>query len=175
MGVGAVNGFHVHAVGWVLAFNARALSSQEAHELSGLWAELVRARAEDRSRAPLLSRLLQPRSIPLSEQSARAFAHLVEHMAAMHPERFGCDALRRRRDQWALQVALSFLLGFLAAICLPKGSPLTGDVVLTFFVLGSGLLVPTAMLWRAASAVENLRALRHWRWSSPHTMSSRFR
>jgi len=81
--VGVVNGFHVHAVGWVLACNARALRPQEAHELSELWAALVRARAEDRSRAHPLIRLLQPRSIPLSEHSAGAFADLVERMGGL--------------------------------------------------------------------------------------------
>ena len=170
-----MNGFHVHAVGGVLIFNARALRSQEWGELSGLWAVLVRTQAEDRSLAQPMVLLLCPHSIPLSEQSTRAFATLVERMGAMHPERFGYAALRRRRDHWATHAALSLVLCFLASMWLPKGSPLTGDVVLTLLVLGCAFLVPTVTLWRTASAVRRLGALPRWQWSAPHTMSSRFR
>ena len=153
-----MNGFHVYAVGWVLTFNARALSPEEGQELCTLWTALVRARAEDEDRAPLLFRLLQSRSIRLSAHSTVAFAELVERMVALHPERFGEDALRGRCRHWALQAALSLVLGFLAATWLPRGSPLTSEAVLALFTMGCGFLVPTATLWRAARAVKTLRA-----------------
>jgi hypothetical protein len=73
-----VNGFHVHAVGWILTVNALALRPPEARELSGLWADLVRARAEDLRRAHPLFRLLFPRSLRLSEPALGALAALVE-------------------------------------------------------------------------------------------------
>lgn len=165
-GVGALNGFHVAAIGWVLVFNARAFSPPEAQELSQLWNALLRARAGDRAaRSPLL-RLLQSRSIPLSPQSVTAFTALVTRMAALHPERFGFDALRRRRNHWAGQASLNLLVCLLAAHWLPKGWPLTGDVVLAFLTTACGLLVPTATLWRATGAVRGLGVY------PPRTMAS---
>lgn len=133
--------------------------------LSGPWAALVRAHAEDRRRARPLLGLLGSRSIPLSERSTGAFADLVERMVALHPERFGYDALRRRRNHWACQAALALLSCLLDATWLPKGSPLAGDVVLTLFLLGCGFLAATATLWRAASAVKKLLARREWKGS----------
>lgn len=110
-----MNGFQVNAVGWVLAVNALALAPDESRELTGPWADLVRSHAEGMSRANPLFRLLFPRSIPLTEKSTEAFAALVDRLASVHPERFSCSALRRRRDHWALQVALGFFLSWVAA------------------------------------------------------------
>lgn len=171
----AVNGFHVNAVGWILTFNVLALGQPEARELVGLWTDLVHARGEDISRAHPLRRLLQPRSIPLSEKALGAFAALVDRMASLHPERFGCDALRRRRDHWALQAALGFLLWFLTTTLLPKTWPFADEIVLTFFMMGCGFVVPTVTLWRAASAVKHFSTNRNVKWSPPQRMSSRSR
>jgi hypothetical protein len=156
-GRGVVNGFHVQAFGWVLVFNAPGLSRREADEISGLWDAVLRARAEDESQESFLTRLLQPRSVPLSAHSRGAFADLVGYMTTRHPERFSLHALRQRRNHWALQAAFSLLIGFLAATWLPKGSFLTADTVLTLLLLGCGFLIPTLTLWRAASAVKKLR------------------
>lgn len=171
----AVNGFHVSAVGWILTFNAFALGEPEAGQLVGLWTDLVHARGEDIRRAHPLRRLLQPRSIPLSERTLAAFAALVDRMASLHPERFGCDALCQRRDHWALQAALGFLLWVLTATVLPKTWPLAEEIVRTFFMMGCGFVVPTVTLWRAASAVKHLSANRNVRWSPPQRTSSRLR
>ncbi len=169
-----MNGFHVQAVGWVLTFNAFALTLQEGHELSGLWAELVRARGEDKSRACLFSRLLMPRSIPLSEKSLGTFADLMDRMLALHPERFSCDALRRRRNHWAIQIPIGFLLGLLAVAVLPKGNPGAGAVVSLLFTIGCGFLVPTVTLWRAASAARCFSTNRRMKSSTQRKASSRF-
>ena len=93
-----MNGFHVHALGWVLTANAFTLTPAEAHELTDLWKDLVRLRAEDLRQAPLLLQLLFPRSLPLSPATRAALATLVARMAAKHPERFGGAALRQRRN-----------------------------------------------------------------------------
>ena len=151
-GKGAVNGFHVHAVGWVLVANAFTLPPAEAHELSDLWTDLVRLRAEDMRQSPLLLRFLFPRSLPLSPATQAALAALVERMAAQHPERFGAGALRQRRNHWASQAALGFLLSGLAAILAPPSWPWAATVAPTFFLMGCGCLLPTAILWRAAAA-----------------------
>ncbi|HYL81438.1 MAG TPA: hypothetical protein VEU07_11535, partial [Candidatus Acidoferrum sp.] len=147
-----MNGFHVNAVGWVLTFNAFGLSQREAHELSGLWTALLRARAEDNARALPLLRLLRPRSIPLSGKSLGMFADLMDRMSALRPDRFSCEALRRRRNHWALQVALGFLFGFLASKVFPMVWPAAGRVALMLFTVGCVFLVPTVTLWRAAYA-----------------------
>ncbi len=168
-----MNGFHVQAVGWVLTFNAFALDRQEAQELSGLWTALLRARAEDKRRVHLALRVLQPRSIPLSETSMGAFADLVGRMATLHPERFSGDALRRRRNHWALQIVIGLLLAFLAAMILPMGSPGAGAVVAMLFMLGWSFLVPTVTLWRAASAAKCFAANRQLKCPPPQKASSR--
>ncbi len=168
-----MNGFHVQAVGWVLTFNAFALNRQEAQELSGLWAALLRARAEDKSTTHPLFRLLMPRSIPLSGMSLGAFADLVDRMAALHPERFSCGALRRRRNHWALQVAVGLLLAFLAAITLPMASPGGGAVVSMLFMLGCSFLVPTVTLWRAASVAKCFSLMQQARCTPPQKISRR--
>lgn len=89
-----MNGFHVHAIGWVLTANTFALNPTEAREVSELWANLVRIRAEDLRQAHPLLRFLFPRSLPLSAVTRAALATLVARMAAQHPERFGGAALR---------------------------------------------------------------------------------
>ena len=147
-----MNGFHVHAIGWVLVANAFTLPRADAHELSDLWTDLVRLRAEDLRQAPLLLHLLCPRSLPLSPATRAAMAALVARMAAQHPERFGAEALRQRRNHWARQVALGFLLSSLAAILVPPSWPQAAMVAPTFFLMGCACLLPTAMLWRAAAA-----------------------
>jgi hypothetical protein len=168
-----VNGFHVHAVGWILTANALSLTPPEARELSGLWTDLVRARAEDLRRAHPLVRLLVPRSLSLSQSTWEALATLVERMAAQHPERFAGEALRRRRDHWALQVVLDFLLGVLAATWLPKTWPFADAVVPAFFLMGCGSLLPTVTLWRAAVAVHCCSTRRPVTWSLLRNLSSR--
>jgi hypothetical protein len=148
-----VNGFHVHAIGWVLAANALTLTPAEAHEVTDLWTALVRRRAEDLRQAPLLLQFLFPRSLPLSPATQAALATLVETVVAQHPERFGTEALRQRRNHWARQVALGFLLTVLTAILVPQGWQWAAAVAPTFFLMGCGCLLPTVTLWRAAAAV----------------------
>ena len=169
----AVNGFHVNAVGWVLTLNAFALSRHEAHELSGLWAALLRARAEDKSRTNPLFRLLLPRSIPLTEKSLEVVGDLMARMSALHPERFSSDALRRRRNHWALHVAVGLLLGLLAATVLPMALPGTGAVVLMLFMVACGFLVPAVTLWRAAVAATCFSLNRRLSCGPPGRISSR--
>lgn len=166
-----MNGFHVYAVGWVLTFNAFALSRQEGHELHSLWATLLRARTEDKARAHPLLRMLGPRSIPLSEKSLEAFADLMHRMSALRPERFSCEALRRRRNHWALQVALGLLFGILASTVLPMLWPAAGGFAAMLFMVGCIFLVPTVTLWRAASAAKCCSADRQRKCSFPHSTS----
>ena len=88
-----MNGFHVHAIGWVLMANAFTLLPAEAHELSDLWTDLVRRRAADLRQAPLLLHALFPRSLPLSPVTRAALAALVARMARSTP-----SGLARRRS-----------------------------------------------------------------------------
>jgi hypothetical protein len=152
-GEGVVNGFHVHAIGWVLTANAFTLTPAEAHELTELWTDLVRLRADDLRQAYPLLRFLFPRSLPLSPATRAALVTLVERMTAQHPERFGNEELRRRRNHWARQAVLGFLLSGLAGILVPTSWPQAAPVVPTFFLMGCGCLLPALTLWRAASAV----------------------
>ncbi len=168
----AVNGFQVQAVGWVLVFNARALSLQESEELSGLWRVLLRNHAEDKSKEPPFLRLAQPRSIPLSQESVRAFGALVDRMAVLHPERFGWPALRARRNYWAVQAALGLGLGALTATWLPTGVTVIRDMVVALLLMGCGLLVPTVTLWRATSAVKYFTAHRPSTCDVRHSLAS---
>jgi hypothetical protein len=170
-----VNGFHVHALGWVLTANAFILKPSEAHELSELWTNLVRIRAEDLRQTYPLLRFLFPRSLPLSPSTREALATLVERMATQHPERFGAKALRQRRDHWAGQAALGILLSVLAAILVPKSWPLADSVAPTFFLMGCGCLLPTLTLWRAAVAVHACRTQGRWAWPLLQRLSRRFR
>ncbi len=151
---GAVNGFHITAVGWVLTFNSLSLSRQAGHELSRLRGDLLRARAEDMEGVDPLACLLWPRSIQLSGKTAEALGALVTRMATVSPERFSCDALRRRRDGWALQMVLGFLLWVLAATWLPHTWPLTDEIVTTLILMTAGVVVPAVTLWRATSAAQ---------------------
>jgi len=148
-----VNGFHVHAIGWVLTANALTLPPAEAQELAALWKTLVRRRAEDLRQAPLLLHLLFPRSLPLSPATKAALATLVARMAARHPERFGAEALRQRRNRWARQAVFGFLLSGLAAILVPPSWPQAAMMAPTFFLMGGACVLPTVMLWWAAAAV----------------------
>jgi hypothetical protein len=150
-----VNGFHVHAIGWVLTTNAFTLTPAEAHGLTDLWTDLVRLRAEELRRTPLLLQLLFPRSLPLSPATRAALATLVERMTAQHPERFGAAALRQRRNHWAGQTVLGLLLSGLAAILVPPSWPWAAPVAPTVFLMGCGCVLPTVTLWRAADAVHD--------------------
>lgn len=156
-----MNGFHVHAVGWILTVSAFSLKPPEARELSRLWEDLVRAHAEDLARAPLLARLLAPRSIPLSDESTEAFAVLLKRMAAGHPERFGVAAFRSRRNSWALQAVLWFLSCGLVGTLLPDAWPLLDAVVPTLFLMGCGALLAAITLWRATAAAHYCSTHRH--------------
>jgi hypothetical protein len=150
-----VNGFHVHAIGWVLTVNAFTLTPAEAHELTDLWTTLVQIRSEDLRHAGLLLRFLCPRSLPLSQPARAALATLVERMAAQHPERFGVQALRQRRNHWARQVALGLLLSGLTAILVPTSWSSAATLAPTFFLMGCACILPTVTLWRAAAAVRS--------------------
>jgi len=153
-----VNGFHVHAVGWVLTVNARALNRQEVRELTALWTAFMRARNQDFHGTLCLNRLLFPRSTRLSVRTMNAFGVVLERMVALHPERFGEDALLHRRDHWLLQALASFLLGLLAASFLPVSWPMVREAVQTLFLMGLAFLVPTIILWRAARAAKYFAA-----------------
>ena len=148
-----MNGFHVHAIGWVLMANASVLTPTEAYELTDLWTDLVRRRAADLRQAPLLLHVLFPRSLPLAPATRSALATLVARMVAQHPERFGDAALRQRRNHWAGQVALGVLLSGLTALLVPNSWTWAAPLAPTFFLMGCGCFLPTVMLWRAATAV----------------------
>lgn len=150
-----MNGFHVQAVGWVLVANARVLTPAEAQELSDLWMDLVRTRADDLRQTYPLLRWLLPRSLPLSPATRAALATLVARMAAQHPERFSDTALRQRRNHWVRQVMLGVLLSGLAAALVPPSWPQATAVAPTFFLMGCGCLLPTVTLWRAATTAHN--------------------
>ena len=153
-GADVVNGFHVHAVGWMLVANTLVLRPAEACEVSALWTALVQARAEELRRAHPLRRLLFPRSLPLAPPTLAALTALVERLSAQHPERFSGAALRRRRDHWTLQAALGVLFSVLAATLLPTTWPLAATVAPTFFLMACGCLLPTLTLWRATATVQ---------------------
>ena len=170
-----MNGFHVHAIGWVLVANAFTLTPAEAHELTELWTDLVRFRAEDLRQAYPLLRFLLPRSLPLSPATRAALATLVERMAAQHPERFGAQALRQRRNNWVRQVALGFLLSGLAAILVLPSWPWAATVAPTFFLMGCGCLLPALTLWRAATAVHDCSTQGRVTWHLLRHPLSRFR
>jgi hypothetical protein len=148
-----VNGFHVHAIGWVLTANAFTLTPAQAHEVSDLWTDLIRLRSEDLRQAPALLRFLFPRTLPLSPATQAALATLLERMAVQHPERFSEAGLRQRRNHWAGQAVLGFLLSNLATILVPPSWPQAATVAPTFFLMGCGCVLPTVTLWRAAAAV----------------------
>ena len=95
--------------------------------------------------------LLFPRCLPLSPATRAALATLVARMAAQHPARFSSAALRQRRNHWAGQVVLGFLLSGLTAILVPPSWPQAAMVAPTFFLMGCGCLLPTVTLWRAAT------------------------
>jgi hypothetical protein len=170
-----VNGFHVQAVGWVLTVNAFTLSPPEAEELSGLWTDLVRIRAEDVRLAHPLFRCLFLRSLPLSPSARDALAMLVGRMVAQHPERFGPDALRQRRDHWARHVALGFLLTAFTAILLPQSWPFAETVASTFLLMACACLLPLLTLWRATAAVRQCIAHDRVRGHVPPSLSTRLR
>jgi len=170
-----VNGFHVHAIGWVLTANAFTLTPAEGHEVTDLWTDLVRRRAEDLRQAPLLFQLLLPRSLPLSPATRAALATLVARMAAQHPERFSGAALRQRRNHWARQAVLGFLLTGLAAILVPPSWPQAATVAPTFFLMGCACLLPTVTLWRAATAVHDCSTLGRATCHLPRHRLHRFR
>jgi hypothetical protein len=170
-----VNGFHVHAVGWVLTANACALNPAEAREVSDLWTDLVRRRAEDLRQAPPLLHLFFPRSLPLSPATRAALATLVARMTAQHPERFGGAALRQRRNHWARQAALGFLLSGLAAILVPPRWPQAATVAPTFFLMGCACFLPTVTLWRAAVAVQECNTPGRAAWPRLRRLSRRLR
>ena len=165
----------MHAIGWILTTNAFRLKPPEAREVSELWTDLVRRRAEDLRQAHPLLRLLFPRPLPLSPSTREALATLVDRMAAQHPERFGREALRQRRDHWACQAALGFLLSVLAAVLVPKSWPLADTVAPTFFLMGCGCVLPTLTLWRAVSAALACNAQGRVARHLPRSLSSRFR
>ncbi len=152
-----MNGFHVHAIGWVLMANARVLTQAEARDLTDLWTEVVRRRAADLRQAPFLLHVLFPRSLPLTPATRTALATLVARMAAQHPERFGDAALRRRRNHWAGQVVLGVLLSGLAAVVVPTAWAWAAPLAAAFFLMGLACLLPAVMLWRAAAAVHVCR------------------
>ncbi len=156
-----MDGFDVNAVGWVLTFNVRSLNQRERYELYSLWTEVLRAYAEDKSKVHPLLRLAMPRSIRLSEKSRGALTKLVDRMAELHQERFGYNALRKRRNAWMFQAALSFLCCFLAANLLPDSFPLFREIVLSLFAMSLACLIPTVTLWRATTASRHLGANRH--------------
>ena len=170
-----MNGFHVHAIGWVLTANAFTLTPAEAHELTDLWTTLVRLRTEDLRQADPLRRFLFPRSLPLSVSTRAALATLGARMAAQHPERFGAEALRQRRNYWARQAALGFLVTVLLAVVVPKSWPLVATAAPTFFLMGCGCLLPAVTLWRAAAAVHDCSVPGRVRWQLLRSPSHRFR
>jgi hypothetical protein len=170
-----VNGFHVHAVGWILTVNAFTLTPPEARELSALWTNLVRMRAEDLREAHPLLCLLFPRTLPLSPSTREALVTLVERMATQYPERFGLEALRQRRDHWAGQAALGILLSVLAAILVPTSWPLADAMAPTFFLMGCGCLLPALTLWRAAAAVHSCTTPGRVAWHLLQHLAHRFR
>lgn len=149
-----VTGFHVHAVGWVLIFNSRAFTPEEARDVSRLWGEVVSAHAEDLGRAPAYYRFMERRSVRLSNKSVGALARLVRSIVVFHPERFGWDALRRRRNAWAFQALLGFALFALAAQFLPRSWPLAAEIIPTLFLMGWIAMLPAVLLSRAATAVK---------------------
>lgn len=148
-----MNGFHVHAIGWILICNARAFSAEEARSLTNLWEKAISAHAEDVGRASAFCRLMQRRSIKLSGQSLTALAALVRSMLTMHAERFEWGALRSRRNSWLALTLLGFALSVLSATLLPNNWPLMAEIVPTLFLLGCISMLPAVLLWRAASAV----------------------
>lgn len=170
-----MNGFHVHAVGWLLTVSAFSLKLKppEASELSHLWEDLVRARAEDLARASLVARLLAPRSIPLSEPTIKALIVLLERMAARHPERFGVAALRTRRNSWTLQAALGFASCGLVRTLLPEAWPLVDAVVPALFLMGCMALVAAVTLWRSAAAAHYCSTLRQAPTTALHGVARR--
>ncbi len=162
-----MNGFHVHAIGWVLTANTFALTAIEARELADLWTALVRSRAEDLRQTPILLQFLFPRSVPLTPDTRAALASLVARMAAQHPERFSAEALRQRRNHWAGQAGFGLLLSGLTAVLLPADWGWAATVAPTFFLMGCACLVPTLTLWRAAFAVQHCGAPRRGTWHAP--------
>jgi hypothetical protein len=105
--------------------------------------------------------LTTPRSIKFSEDSIGVLAKLVDRMAALHPGSLGYNAMRKRRNAWLFQSALSFICCFLSANFPQNSFPLSREIVLSLFVMSFACLIPTVTLWRATAAARHFGANRN--------------
>lgn len=166
-----MNVFDVHAIGWVATRDlfvegfrklfglAPRFGNVALDRLAGRWAALSASVADDQRAAGFVTRVLQPRRVPLSARSVAALRAFVEELAAGAPGLYSRAALRER----CVSRCINFLGGLLLCIVLghyaSPGSPAPpsiGAAMASFFVLTCWSLGTAAQLFTSLKVVGSL-------------------
>jgi hypothetical protein len=163
-----MNGFDVHAVGWVvtrdvccegartcLGLKSR-LSRVALEELGKHWARVANAVHDDRAAMTLGERLLLTGSGPLSRKSEARMREFLERLVTLCPERYGRQGLNLRSLLGFVRVAVgafSFLL--LGHYGSPE-NPTLGQAAIVALLIGCWFLATTFQLRRMHGLVVHL-------------------
>jgi hypothetical protein len=155
-----VNGFDVHAVGWLVT---RDLSCHAACALLGLrpaiakatleglwsqWRDVTRMVDEDLAAGGYGARVLQAGATPLSRHSEAAMREFFRRLVAFRSDKYAASALRGRCAAASLQMLASFLC------CVVLNSyaaenPTFDQAALAFLLVGCWYLMTGLQLFRA--------------------------
>jgi len=165
-----VNGFDVHAVGWIVTRDLwceaarvflglkRTLPTAGLDALGKRWQNLGGAVHDDRLAMDGWLRLMSPRRAPLSGRSEQAMEAFIGHLIAFRPQRYGYQALRSRCFDACLQLVVSGLCCWLVGQYASADHALLGEVALILFVLSCWSLMVAIQLWRMCRIVARIEA-----------------
>jgi hypothetical protein len=154
-----MNGFDVHALGWIVtvdtfaevlrvAFRGRCKTSPAALAALGeRWRAVLSSIRSDRSSRLYLS-LIVPLAMPLSKDSQTAVVEFVDRLEACYPDRYSEQVLRSRCLSGCAKFVTSAATAAILATFASSAVPMVGDVALVLFVIAGWNLVMTNQLWR---------------------------
>lgn len=164
-----MNVFDVHAIGWVATRDlfadvfrklfglASRFDNAGLDRLAARWTALGVAVADDQRAAGLVTRLMQPRRIPLSARSTAALRAFVAELGATAPSLYSRAALRER----CLSRGVNFLGSLLCCVVLAHYAtpalPSVSAAMAGFFVVACWSLGTAAQLFTALKVVGSFR------------------
>jgi hypothetical protein len=164
-----VNGFDVHAVGWVVTRDmcgeaARTflcleprLERDALEPLAALWYRVVVATREDQSALDYATRLLEPRRTPLSVRSEAAMRAFAGKLVEVCPRLYAHEALRRRCLGACGRLIASLLCFLLLAASASPAAPLLGLASVCFLLVACWSFATTSQLFAAYRLIGQLR------------------
>jgi hypothetical protein len=152
-----VDGYELHALGWLFWLNFLALQGEGGREIADHRADLFGKELEARSRIDPIHNMVASRRVRFTGDVVTSVKKLLQLMMQLYPDRFGHAVLLSRRRYFGIATLLCFVSCFVFGEFLFVEFLWKGSIVMTFLLLGFMNFFPLAILFQVTGMLKRLK------------------